>query len=100
MGELSLPPNGRRHQLDTHIYAAIIGGRPLVEPVPKISPGWYVPLGWYAPLSGRIKRKFYEQMPLLKVSAVKRLAEAKSRISRGQAYGIKPSNISSRERVY
>jgi hypothetical protein len=89
-----LPPDGRRHELNTHIYAAIAGRPPVIGPAQKISSGWY------AAMSERLKRQFSEQMSLLKILSVKRLAEAKLRIAQRQVSRTKPSSISSADRLH
>ena len=94
MPAFSLPPEGRRHKLNTHIYAAI-AGRPLV-----IGPAQKISSGWYAVMSERLKRQFSKQMPLLNINAVKRLAEARLRIAQCQVSRTKPSSISSVDRLH
>jgi len=51
-------------------------------------------------MSERLKRQFFEQMPLLNIIAVKRLAEARLRIAQRQVSGTKPSSISSADRLH
>jgi hypothetical protein len=94
MSAFTLPPDGRRHQLNTHIYSAI-AGRPLV-----IGPAQKISSGWYAVMSERLKRQFSKQKPLLKIIAVKRLAEARLRIAQRQLFRTKPSSIFSVDRVH
>jgi hypothetical protein len=94
MSQVTLPPDGRRHQLNTHIYTAIVGRPPVIGPAQKISSGWY------AAMSERLKRQFSEQMSLLKIISGKRLAEAKLRIAQRQVSRTKPSRISSADRLH